>query len=127
MAGNITKFDTSGKMINEPTSTKNAWNKDKDIKKKNFKEQNAMINHFVEAKNRQKQTKAASQPGSKVTSIMGKRVDLEAISYDELHDMHDKLINTILSEEEGLISNHRTHVDKMCEFSTSVGPTNIGI
>lgn len=79
-----------------------------------------MINHFVDAKNRQKQSKLPGQPGSKVTSIMGKKVDLGSISYDELHEMHDRLINTILSEEEGLISSHRTHVDKMCEFSTSV-------
>lgn len=79
-----------------------------------------MINNFVEAKNRQKQSKTGHPPGIKQTAVMGKRVDLNTMSYNDLHELHDKLINTILTEEENLISSHRNHVDKMCEFSTSV-------
>lgn len=86
-----------------------------------------MINNFVEAKNRQKQSKTGHQPGTKQTAVMGKRVDLNVMSYNDLHELHDKLINTILTEEENLISSHRNHVDKMCEFSTSVRPFDRGI
>lgn len=95
------------------------------IQKRTSKEQNTLINHFVEAKNRQKMSKATGPPGSKQVSIMGKRVDLNSVAYNELHEMHDKLINLILTEEEGLINKHRNHVDKMCEFSTSVNKNKV--
>jgi hypothetical protein len=79
-----------------------------------------MINNFIEAKNRQKQSKAGPQQAQKHFSVMGRKIDLNVMNYNDLHELHDKLINTILTEEESLINNHRTHVDKMCEFSTSV-------
>ena len=89
-------------------------------RKRPTKEQNALINNFVEAKNRQKSSKAPGQQQQKQMAILGKKVDLQSLNYNDLHELHDRLINTILTEEEGLINSHRNHVDKMCEFSTSV-------
>lgn len=53
--------------------------------------------------------------------ILGDNVDLSTMDNDELNNLHERLINVILSEEENLITSHRTHVDKMCDYSRNVG------
>jgi kinesin family protein 2/24 len=117
---NVTKFDTSGKVINEAYQTR-AQNLQSasNNRKRSTKDQNAMINNFMEAKNRQKLGRGGVPTGQKQVAVLGKKMDLGTMSYNDLHEIHDKLINTILTEEEGLINSHRNHVDKMCEFSTS--------
>lgn len=103
----------------------NALNK----KRNENKEQNAaMISNFIDAHNKIRQSQPhrvstgvnSGSARSKLTTIMGKKVDLGSMNDGELHQMHDSLINIILTEEEGLISSHRQHVDKMCSFSTAV-------
>lgn len=122
---NATKFDTSGKVLRD--SMQNKMSLMAQRKKPNELNQNsAMINSFIDAQNRLKahvpQKPMIGEAGrhSKVTSILGKKVDLNQMDDEELNELHEKLINTILTEEEGLINSHRVHVDKMCEFSTSV-------
>ena len=53
----------------------------------------------------------------RLVQILGRKVELSLLSDAELNEMHEKLINTILTEEESLINSHRSHVDKMYEFS----------
>jgi len=118
--GNVTKFDTSGKILKDAQSNRGpALNRQK-TSAGNREQNAAMINNFVDAQNRIRQ-QAGNRPqgqGNNV-SILGKKMDLSQMSDNDLEQLHEKLINTILTEEEGLISSHRQHVDKMCEYSTS--------
>lgn len=54
------------------------------------------------------------------TTVLGGKVDLNHMQDPELNGLHEKLIKVILSEEENLITSHRDHVDKMCDYSTNV-------
>lgn len=51
---------------------------------------------------------------------MGQKLSLDSLEIESLNELHEKLISVILTEEEELITNHRLHVDKMCEYSKSV-------
>lgn len=44
----------------------------------------------------------------------------ENLPIDELNNMHEKLINKILAEEEEIINSHRLHIDTMFDFSKKV-------
>lgn len=59
-------------------------------------------------------------PSGRYITVMGARIDVLTAPDKELEEVHEKLINTILTEEDGLITSHRSHVDKMYEFSNSV-------
>ena len=39
---------------------------------------------------------------------------------EKLNERHEKLINTILTEEEKYISNHKLHIDEIVEIIKSV-------
>lgn len=53
-------------------------------------------------------------------SIMGDVLNLDTLTTEALNNLHERLISVILSEEEDLITNHKTHVEKMCDFSRTV-------
>ena len=55
-----------------------------------------------------------------VYPILGNEQNLDDMGSEDLNNLHEKLISVILSEEEDLITNHRSHVDRMCDFSRTV-------
>lgn len=72
------------------------------------------------AKRNSKKSSSQTSKNSKQLSIMGQKLNLETLESESLNQLHEKLINVILTEEEELITSHRTHVDRMCEFSRTV-------
>merc|ERR1719265_644534 len=59
---------------------------------------------------------AASQPQDTAPEVALEPVRCSQAELDELARQHDRLIGTILAEEEELITSHRQHIDTMVEL-----------
>lgn len=60
-----------------------------------------------------------TEPPNNIMPFLGNfnTLELKKLPIEELNQMHETLITTILTEEEDLIAKHREQLDKMCEFS----------
>ena len=82
---------------------------------KENKENNNLESNILGLLNKHRTQNNMKRSGNNQVVIANSKENLE-----KLNEKHEKLINTILTEEEKYISNHKIHIDEMVEIIKSV-------